>query len=165
MTRFTGRVRRSYRRSSGSRGGSLSVGSIFSLVKEGAFLAGGAVLTTQIYTRFVPDTIKTQRGVNHLARIGVAVLGGYAVSRFVSRRLGQAFALGGVSSALIVAANDFLGAAAVPLGSIEEGGLAAYYALGDYYSPGPTFQPMNAQPDSLAWDSGVPDRLDPATRF
>jgi hypothetical protein len=101
---------------------------MFPLLKEGAFLAAGAVVTTQIYTRFVPDTIKTQRGLNHLARAGVALVGGYVVGRFVSKKLGNAFALGGVSSAIVIAANDFLGAAAVPLGSIEEGALGAYYA-------------------------------------
>lgn len=168
LSRVGRRIRRAYRRSAGARGGSLSMGSIFSLAKEGAFLAAGAVITTQIYTRFMPDSVKAQRGVNHLARAAVAVLGGYAISRFLSRRLGHAFTLGGLTSTIIVAGNDFLGPAAVPLGGMEEMALGAYYTsmngLGDYYSPAPAF-PVGSQPDSLAWESGVPERLDPSSRF
>ncbi len=170
VARFTGRVKRYARRHRGGAGG-IGVRSLFPLLKEGAFLAAGAVVTTQIYTRFVPDNIKANRGLNHLARVGVALAGGYVVSRFVSKQLGRAFALGGVSSAILIAANDFIGAAVVPLGSLEEAGLGMYYtALGDYYSPGPTYDSnraalsMAGHTDSLAWESGVPERLDPINR-
>ena len=129
-----------------------------------AFLAAGAVLTAQVYSRLVPDTLKTGPQ-KHLVRLAVAVVGGHLTGRFVSPKLGRAFTLGGVATTLMIAANEYLGGTIVPMGGIEEMALSAYYAsppaLSAYYTPGM----VSAQPDFLGWETDVPDRLSPANRF
>lgn len=133
-------------------------------IQEGAFLAAGAVLTAQVYSRFVPETLKTGPQ-KHIVRLAVAVLGGRAVSKFVSPKLGRAFSLGGVATTLMIAANEYLGGAIVPMGGMEEMALGAYYAepqaMGAYYTPGM----VSAQPDYLGWEADMPDRLSPGNRF
>lgn len=143
-----------------------SVKGIMGTVQEGAFLAAGSVLVSQVMARFVPDTLKAGPQ-KHLVRLGVAILGGRAVSKFVSPKLGHAFTLGGVMSTVLIAANEYLGGAIAPLGGMDELALGAYYAapgvggLNAYYTPGM----VSAQPDFLGYESDIPERLSPANRF
>lgn len=159
MRRYAGRARRY-----ASKSLIPSFRGIMGEVQEGAFLAAGAVLTAQVYSRLVPDTLKTGPQ-KHLVRLAVAVLGGRAVGKFVSPKLGRAFTLGGVATTLMIAANEYLGGAIVPMGGIEEMALSAYYAepraMGAYYTPGM----VSAQPDYLGWEADMPDRLSPGNRF
>jgi hypothetical protein len=136
-------------------------------VQEGAFLAAGAVLVSQVYARFVPDSLKTGPQ-KHLVRLGVAIVGGNLVSKFVSPKIGRAVTVGGVMSTVLILANEYLGGAIAPLGGLEEMALGAYYAepaMGEYFSPGM----ISAQPDFLqrgmGWESDLPDRLSPGSRF
>lgn len=164
MRRFAGRARRY-----ASKSLIPSFRGVMGEVQEGAFLAAGAVLTAQVYSRFVPDSLKTGPQ-KHAVRLAVAILGGRAVSKFVNPKLGRAFTLGGVATTLMIAANEYLGGAIVPMGGIEEMALSAYYAeprmlsapgMGAYYTPGM----VSAQPDYLGWEADMPDRLSPGNRF
>lgn len=133
-------------------------------VQEGAFLAAGSVVVSQVMARFVPESLKAGP-VKHAVRLGVSIVGGNLIGRYVNPRFGRAFTLGGVMSTILVAANEYLGGAIAPLGAMEEMALGAYYAespaMGTYYTPGM----VSAQPDFLGYETDVPERLSPANRF
>lgn len=142
-----------------------SVRGIMGTVQEGAFLAAGSIVVSQVMARFVPDTLKAGPQ-KHLVRLGVSILGGNLIGKYVNARFGRAFTLGGVMSTVLVAANEYLGGAIAPLGSMEEMALGAYYTapMGAYYAPG-MVSGLKSQPDFLGWESDVPERLSPASRF
>ena len=140
-----------------------SIRGIMGTVQEGAFLAAGSVVVSQVMARFVPETLKAGP-MKHAVRLGVSVVGGNLIGKYVNAKFGRAFTLGGVMTTIIIAANEYLGGAIVPLGGMEEMALGAYYAapaMGAYYSPGM----VSAQPDFLGWETDVPDRLSPGNRF
>ena len=148
--------RRSYRRNPGM---SLSVGSIVPTLKEGAFIALGAVAVGHAMAR-LPYVSTLTGPTRHLARLGVAILGGKLIAKFLKQpALGKAFAMGGVvATALQVAAENF--PALVPLSSTDEMALGMYYAtpgaIGEYYASGPT---VAGQPDGLSFEQDMPERL------
>lgn len=144
------------------------LGGIVPMATEAAFIAAGGIVVSQVHARFVPDSMKTG-SLKHISRAGVAVLGGFVISKFVSPKLGRAFTLGGLVDTIRVAANEYLGAAVAPLnGTMDELALGAYYAegvsgaLSAYVAPGET---VESQPDFLSWEGDVPSRLDPAERL
>jgi hypothetical protein len=150
------RRRRSYRRNPGM---GLSVGSIVPTIKEGAFIALGAIAVGHAISR-LPYVSTLTGPTRHLARLGVAILGGKLISKFLKQpALGRAIAMGGVvATVLQVAAEQF--PALVPLSSTDEMALGMYYAsplaLGEYYSSGPN---VSMQPDGLSFDQDMPERL------
>jgi hypothetical protein len=137
----------------------LSFGSIVPTIKEGAFIALGAIAVGHAMAR-IPYVSTLTGPTRHLARLGVAILGGKLISKFLKQpALGRAFAMGGVvATALQVAAEQF--PAMVPLSSMGEMALGMYYAqplaLGEYYASGPT---VGLQPDGLSFDEDMPERL------
>jgi hypothetical protein len=147
---------RRYRRNPGGLG--FSMGSIVPTLKEGAFIALGAIAVGHAMARI--PYINTLTGpTRHLARIGVAILGGKLISKFLKQpALGRAFAMGGVvATALQVASENF--PALVPLSSTDEMALGMYYAspqLSEYYSAGPN---VSGQPDGLNFEQDMPERL------
>lgn len=147
---------RQYRRNPGL---GFSMGSIVPTLKEGAFIALGAVAVGQAMAR-LPYVSTLTGPTRHLARIGVAILGGKLISKFLRQpALGRAFAMGGVvATALQLAQENF--PTIVALNSMEEMGLGLYYAtpgaVGDYYSAGPT---VSLQPDGMGFESDMPERL------
>lgn len=151
------RSRRSYRRNPGI--GGLSMGSIVPTLKEGAFIALGAVAVGHAMAR-LPYVSTLTGPTRHLARLGVAILGGKLIAKFLRQpALGRAFAMGGVvATALQVAAENF--PALVPLSSTDEMALGMYYAtpgaIGEYYASGPT---VAGQPDGLSFEQDMPERL------
>jgi hypothetical protein len=151
------RRRRSYRRNPGI--GGLSVGSIVPTLKEGAFIALGAIAVGHAMSR-LPYVSTLVGPTRHIARLGVAILGGKLIAKFLKQpSLGKAFAMGGVvATALQVASENF--PALVPLSSTDEMALGMYYAnpnaVGEYYAPGPT---VAGQPDGLSFEQDMPERL------
>jgi hypothetical protein len=151
------RRRRSYRRNPGI--GGLSIGSIVPTLKEGAFIALGAIAVGHAMSR-LPYVSTLVGPTRHIARLGVAILGGKLISKFLKQpALGRAFAMGGVvATALQVASENF--PALVPLSSTDEMALGMYYAapmaLGEYYASGPT---VAGQPDGLSFEQDMPERL------
>jgi hypothetical protein len=146
------RRRRSYRRNPGI---GLSMGSIVPTLKEGAFIALGAVAVGHAMAR-LPYVSTLTGPTRHLARLGVAILGGKLISKFLKQpALGKAFAMGGVvATALQVAAEQF--PSLVPLSSTDEMALGMYYtdptlSLGEYN--------MGHQPDGLSFETDMPERL------
>lgn len=139
----------------------LSTSSIVPTLKEGAFIALGAVAVGHAMAR-LPYVSTLTGPTRHLARLGVAILGGSVISKFLKQpALGKAFAMGGVvATALQVAQENF--PALVPLSSSDEMALGMYYAepgnmaLGEYYSPGPA---VSTQPDGLNFETDMPERL------
>jgi hypothetical protein len=156
------RRRRSYRRNPGL-GGLFSVGGIMPTLKEGAFIALGAVAVSQAMARL--PYVSTLTGyTRHAARLGVAILGGKLITKFLRQpALGRAFAMGGVvATALQLAAEQF--PTIVAMSSMDEMALGMYYAtpgvhgaLNDYYASGPT---VSGQPDGLSFDTDMPPRLE-----
>jgi len=149
------RRRRSYRRNPMG----LSMGSIVPTLKEGAFIALGAVAVGHAMAR-LPYVSTLVGPTRHLARLAVAILGGKLITKFLKQpALGRAFAMGGVvATALQVAAENF--PALVPMSSTDEMALGMYYAspmsLGEYYAAGPT---VSGQPDGLSFEQDMPERL------
>jgi hypothetical protein len=136
------------------------MGGIVPTIKEGAFIALGAIAVGHAMSR-LPYVSTLTGPTRHLARLGVAILGGKLIAKFLKQpTLGKAFAMGGVvATALQVAAEQF--PAMVPLSSTDEMalGLGAYYAppaLSEYYSSGPT---VGLQPDGLSFEQDMPARL------
>jgi hypothetical protein len=150
--------RRSYRRNPGL-GGLLSVGSIMPTLKEGAFIALGAVAVGHAMAR-LPYVSTLVGPTRHLARLAVAIFGGKLITKFLKQpALGRAFAMGGVvATALQLAAENF--PALVPMSASDEMALGMYYAspmgLGEYYAAGPT---VAGQPDGLSFEQDMPERL------
>ncbi len=143
-----------------SRG--LSFAGILPTLKEGAMLGIGAIVVNNLHMRFVPDSLKADKFMSFAARAGISVAGGMLISKFIGQKFGQAFALGGVAYSVMVLANQSFPEYA-PLGGLEE-----YYAsvgMGDYYTPKSLPETMQAQPDGLNWEAGIPERLSPANRF
>jgi len=151
------RRRRSYRRNPAF---GLSMGSIVPTVKEGAFIALGAIAVGHAMAR-LPYVSTLTGPTRHLARLGVAILGGKLISKFLKQpMLGRAFAMGGVvATALQLAAENF--PTLVPLSSSDEMALGMYYAtpgaVGEYYAAGQT--QVGLQPDGLSFDTDMPERL------
>lgn len=151
------RRRRSYRRNPGI--GGLSMSSIVPTIKEGAFIALGAIAVGHAMSR-LPYVSTLVGPTRHIARLGVAILGGKLISKFLKQpALGRAFAMGGVvATALQVAQENF--PALVPLSSTDEMALGMYYAspaaVGEYYASGPT---VAGQPDGLSFEQDMPERL------
>jgi hypothetical protein len=136
--------------------------SIVPTIKEGAFIALGAVAVGHAMAR-LPYVSTLVGPARHLARLGVAILGGKLISKFLKQpALGRAFAMGGVvATALQVAQENF--PALVPLSSTDEMALGMYYAtpgmsgaIGEYYASGPT---VAGQPDGLSFEQDMPERL------
>jgi len=147
---------RRYRRNPGL---GFSMGSIVPTVKEGAFIALGAIAVGHAMAR-LPYVSTLTGPTRHLARIAVAIFGGKLISKFLKQpALGRAFAMGGVvATALQLAAENF--PALVPMSSADEMALGMYYAspmaLGEYYAAGPT---VAGQPDGLSFEQDMPERL------
>lgn len=144
----------------------LSMSSIVPTLKQGAFIALGAAAVSHAMARlpFVKDQVGVMR---HVARLGVAVIGGTVLARFIGRDLGKAFAMGGVITTIMALGQEQFPAVFTPVSG--DMALGMYYAepgvagaLGEYYSSGPA---VAAQPDGLSWDSDMPGRLDPASRY
>jgi hypothetical protein len=149
------RRRRSYRRNPGGLG--FSMGSIVPTIKEGAFIALGAIAVGHAMSR-LPYVSTLTGPTRHLARLGVAILGGKLISKFLKQpALGRAFAMGGVvATALQVASENF--PTLVPLSSTDEMALGMYYAqpaLSEYYAAGQ----VGHQPDGLSFEQDMPERL------
>lgn len=151
--------RRRYRRNPGL-GGLFSTGGIMPTIKEGAFIALGAIAVGNAMSRL--PYVSTLTGyTRHLARLGVAILGGKVIAKFLKQpALGRAFAMGGVvATALQIAAEQF--PSYVALSSMDEMALGMYYAgprgaLSEYYASGAT---VSGQPDGLSFESDMPERL------
>jgi len=150
--------RRSYRRNPGL-GGLLSMGGIVPTLKEGAFIALGAVAVGHAMAR-LPYVSTLVGPTRHLARLAVAIFCGKLISKFLKQpALGRAFTMGGVvATALQLAAENF--PALVPMSASDEMALGMYYAspmsLGEYYAAGPT---VAGQPDGLSFEQDMPERL------
>jgi hypothetical protein len=138
------------------------MGSIVPTLKEGAFIALGAVAVGQAMAR-LPYVSALVGPTRHIARLGVAILGGQLISKFLKQpALGRAFAMGGVvATALQLAQENF--PAIVALNSMDEMALGMYYAtpgvsgaLNEYYAAGPT---VAGQPDGLSFEQDMPERL------
>jgi hypothetical protein len=134
------------------------MGSIVPTLKEGAFIALGAIAVGHAMSR-LPYVSTLVGPTRHLARLGVAILGGKVIAKFLKQpALGRAFAMGGVvATALQVASENF--PAMVPLSSMDEMALGMYYAppaLSEYYASGPT---VAGQPDGLSFEQDMPERL------
>ena len=137
------------------------MGSIVPTIKEGAFIALGAIAVGHAMSR-LPYVSTLTGPTRHIARLGVAILGGKLIAKFLKQpALGKAFAMGGVvATALQVASENF--PALVPLSSTDEMALGMYYTgrgavgMGDYYASGPT---VAGQPDGLSFEQDMPERL------
>ena len=148
------RRRRSYRRNPMG----VSMGSIVPTLKEGAFIALGAVAVGQAMAR-LPYVSTLVGPTRHIARLAVAILGGQVISKFLKQpALGKAFAMGGVvATALQLAQENF--PTIVAMSGTDEMALGMYYAtpaLSEYYAAGPT---VAGQPDGLSFEQDMPERL------
>jgi hypothetical protein len=148
------RRRRSYRHNPMG----ISMAGIVPTLKEGAFIALGAVAVGQAMSR-LPYVSTLVGPTRHIARLGVAILGGQLIGKILKQpALGRAFAMGGVvATALQLAQENF--PSLVALSSADEMALGTYYAapqLSEYYASGPT---VAGQPDGLSFEQDMPERL------
>lgn len=176
VTRFARKARRTavkayrstrrFAKRYGKRGVSFSTRNILPMLKTGAMMGAGAVVLNALVSRFAGQYGQGRTG--YVVRIAGALGLGMVASRFLGRKTGEAMGAGALAVTMYSIIKSEIGPQMAAAGFGLEG-LDAYYAepigMGAYFSPAPALSSQEDSLSALAWESEVPERLDPSTRF